>query len=145
MDPQSSFRAMANDFPVVVIDIDGAGDYVAKCDVRIAYVKRTYRATKHGLPWSLPKSKVRDLMAYVVSRLNVRRANVLTGNVSPKVLFCGVKVDYKKEFCLAFGDYIEAYEGTTNTSKARSSACIALYPTADSTGAWMLWKIDTNA
>jgi DNA segregation ATPase FtsK/SpoIIIE-like protein len=53
-------------------------------------------------------------------------------------------VNYGKELCLAFGDYVESYEGTTNTSKARSSACIALYPTANSTGAWVLWKIDSR-
>jgi hypothetical protein len=53
-------------------------------------------------------------------------------------------VNYGKELCLAFGDYVESYEGTTNTSKARSSACIALYPTANSTGAWVLWKIESR-
>ena len=51
-DPQSSFRAMANDFPGVVIDMGGDDDYVAKSDVRIAYIKRTHRTIKHGLPWS---------------------------------------------------------------------------------------------
>ncbi len=52
-------------------------------------------------------------------------------------------MDYKKELTCAFGDYVEAYEGTTNTSRARSSACIALYPIGNSTGSWALWKIDT--
>jgi len=43
---------------------------------------------------------------------------------------------------LAFGDYIEAYEGTTNTSCPRSSACIALYPANNAAGLWQLFKID---
>jgi uncharacterized protein involved in tolerance to divalent cations len=47
-------------------------------------------------------------------------------------------VDYKKELQLAFGDYIEANEGTSNTMAERSAACIALYPAANSTGSWVL-------
>jgi hypothetical protein len=56
----------------------------------------------------------------------------------------GMPVDYKKELSMAFGDYVESYEGTDNTSRARSSACIALYPTANSTGAWVLWKVESQ-
>jgi hypothetical protein len=54
-------------------------------------------------------------------------------------------VDFKRELCMAFGDFVEAYEGTDNTSRTRSSACIALYPTANSTGAWVLWKISNQS
>jgi hypothetical protein len=61
------------------------------------------------------------------------------------VLFTGIPVDYRKELTCTFGDYVEAYEGTTNTSKVRSAACIALYPTGNSIGSWVLWKIDTRS
>jgi hypothetical protein len=45
---------------------------------------------------------------------------------------------------MAFGDYVEAYEGTDNMSGARSAACIALSPVGNSTGSWILWKMDTR-
>jgi hypothetical protein len=61
------------------------------------------------------------------------------------VLFTGIPVDYKKELLVAFGDYVEAYEGTDNTLRARSSACIALYPVGNSIGSWVLWKIETRS
>jgi len=61
-----------------------------------------------GLPWSMPKQLVGDLVAYVVSRLNIRRTMALSENICPKVLFTGIPVDYRKELQLAFGDYIEA-------------------------------------
>jgi hypothetical protein len=54
-------------------------------------------------------------------------------------------LDFKKEFGLAFGDYVEAYEGTTNRMTDRSTACIALSPTNNSTGAWLLWKLSTRS
>jgi hypothetical protein len=140
-DPHSSFRTMTQDFPEVTIDIGGAGNYVSKVDAKIRRIKDTYRKVKLGLPWDLPTVLVEDLVAYVVSRLNVRRTTSLSENVCPRVLFTGIPADYKKELLMAFGDYVEAYEGTDNTSCARSSACIALYPVGNSTRSWVLWKI----
>jgi hypothetical protein len=77
---------------------------------------------KLGLPWKLPKVLVKDLVAYVVSRRNICRTTALSENVSPRVLFTGAPVDYKKELQVAFGDYVEEYEGMDDTSRARSSA-----------------------
>jgi len=142
-DPQSSFQSMTQDFPNVTINVGGMGDYVAKVDAKIRRVKDTYKKVKLGLPWKLPAVLVKDLVAYAVSCLNIRHTSSLNENVSPRVLFTGVPVDYKKELLLAFGDYIEAYEGTDNTSRAHSSACIALYPASNAAGSWVLWKIET--
>ena len=144
-DPHSTFRSMTQDFPGVEIDVGGAGDYVAKVDAKIRRIKETYRKVKAGLPWELPEQLVEDLVAYVTSRVNIRRTTALAENICPRVLFTGIPVDYKKELTYAFGDYVEAYEGTTNTSRARSSACIALYPTGNSIGTWVLWKIETRS
>jgi hypothetical protein len=104
-----------------------------------------YRTVKVGLPWLLPRSLVPELVAYIVSRLNIRRTTALSENVCPRVLFMGIPVDFKRELCMAFGDYVEAYEGTDNTSRMHSSTCIALYPAANSMGAWVLWKISSQS
>jgi hypothetical protein len=145
MDPQSSFWSMTQDFPGVEIDVGGKRDYVSKADAKIRRIKDIYRKVKLGLPWKLPVVLVKDLVAYAVSRLNIRRTTSLNENVCPRVLFTGVPVDYKKELLLVFGDYVEAYEGTDNTSRARSSACIALHPASNATGSWVLWKIETRS
>jgi hypothetical protein len=144
-DPHSTFRSMTQDFPGVEIDVGGTGDYVAKVDAKIRRLKETYRSVKSGLAWELPSSLVEDLLAYVVSRMNIRRTTALRENVCPRVLFTGIPVDYKKELLLAFGDYVEAYEGTDNTSAARSAACIALYPANNASGSWVLWKLETRS
>jgi len=130
-DPQSSFRSMTQDFPGVEIDVGGKGDYVSKVDAKIRRIKDLNRKVKLGLPWTLPVVLVKDLVAYAVSRINIRRTTALSENVCPRVLFTGVPVDYKKELLFAFGDHIEAYESTDNTSRARSSACIALHPASN--------------
>jgi hypothetical protein len=77
-------------------------------------------------------------------RLNIRRVSSLAENVCPRVLFTGIKIDYKKELSISFGDYVEAYKKTDNTSTACTSACIALFPSSNATGSWTLWKLDSN-
>jgi hypothetical protein len=131
VEPHSSFWVMMQDFPGVEIDVGGAGDYVAKVDAKICRIKETYHKVKHGLPWKLPKRFVSDLVGYAVSRLNIRRTQALSGNTCPRVLFTGIPVPYS-ELSMAFGDYVEVYEGTDNTSEARSVACIALCPVGNS-------------
>lgn len=139
VDPASAFRAIRTQFPGTYIDVGGAKDFVEKVDAKIRRIKETYRSVKAGLSWSLPNSRVKDLVAYCVSRLNNRRTTALSGKLSPRVLFTGAKPNYKKEFSLSFGDYVELYNGTTNTSAERSVGGIALYPLGNSTGSWQFW------
>jgi hypothetical protein len=134
---------MTQDFPGVELDVGGAGDYVAKVDAKIRRIKETYRKVKHGLPWKWPKRFVPDLVGYAVSRLNIQRTQALSGNTCTRVLFTGIPVPYS-ELSVAFGDYVESYEGTDNTSESRSVACIALCPVGNSTGSWTLWKLSTH-
>jgi len=94
---------MTQNFPGVEIVVGGAGDYVAKVHAKIRRIKETYRKVKHGLPWQLPQVIVKDLVGYLVSRLNVHCTQVLCENVCPLVLFTGVPVPYK-EFAVAIGD-----------------------------------------
>jgi len=88
---------------------------------------------------------VKDLVAYSVSRINLHSTTSLTGVLSPRVLFTGMKPNYKKELALAFGDYVEVHNGTTNTSQERSLPCIALYPLANSTGSWLFWNVSNRS
>lgn len=83
-------------------------------------------------------------MACAVSCLNICKTSALSDNMCPRVLFMGMPVDYKKKLMVVFGDYVEVYEGTDNTSRARSSACIVLYPVSNASGSWVLQKIESR-
>jgi hypothetical protein len=144
VDPQSAFQGLHMQFPGVVIDVGGACDFVAKVDAKIRRVKDLYCSVKAGLAWTLPVSRVKDLVAYAVSRINLRRTSALHGTLSPRVLFMGSKPHYKKELSLAFGDYVEVHAGTNNTSKERSIPCIALCPCANATGTWNFWSLSSK-
>jgi hypothetical protein len=134
VDPQKSLPALEGNFPGVEINGTGAGDHLAKVDAKIRRIKETARSILVGLSYTLPPNRVKDLVTYVVNRLNTRRTSALNDNVCPRSKFTGRKIDYKREFMLGFGDYIEAYDpkARSNTMDARTEPCIALvYPAAN--------------
>ena len=104
-----------------------------------------YRSVKSTLPWKVPTTMVKDLVAYAVCRIHIRRTSAINQNVCSKVIFTGIKVNFKKELDLAFGDYVEVYDGTDHTSRSRSIPCIALYPCNNSTGSWKFYSIQTKS
>mmetsp|Transcript_22436 Transcript_22436/g.32130 ORF Transcript_22436/g.32130 Transcript_22436/m.32130 type:complete len:716 (-) Transcript_22436:89-2236(-) len=77
--------------------------------------------------------------------MNLRGTSALYGTQSPRVLFTGIKPNYKKELGLSFGDYVEVHNGTTNTSQEQSLACIALYPEGNATNTWRFYCVSTRS
>jgi hypothetical protein len=131
-------------FENVVIDLGGAQDYFPVVDTKIRRIKEVYRAVKSTMPWPLPNMLVQDLVAYVVSRLNMRCTPAINHNVAPRGMFTGLKADFRKEMELSFGDYCEVYDGTENMSKSRSIPCVALYPCSNATGSWVFLNLVTK-
>lgn len=77
---------------------------------------------------------------YATSRINTRRTSASSSNAAPRVSFTGRKINYKKEFSIGFGDYCECTDPkavSNNAQHDRTEPCIALYPTANATGAWI--------
>lgn len=95
------------------------------------------------MPYDLPRNRVKDLVTYVVNRMNTRRTCSLADNVCPRSKLTGRKINYKREYLLGFGDYVECYNPKvrSNSMKARSEPCIALYPSANISGSWVLWSL----
>jgi hypothetical protein len=96
------------------------------------------------LPWKLPPVLLRDLVAFAVSRINIKRSSAVNSNVCARVRFTSVKPDYRKELSLGFSDYCEVYDGTDNTMKSRTVPCIALYPCSNYTGSWAFYNLLTK-
>ena len=144
-DPAPGFQANVNLLPGIIIDTGGAQDNNAKVDIKIRRVKELCRCVKESLPWQIPKTLIKDLVAYAVARINIRRTTAMNVNICPKVLFTGIKVNYNKELSLEFGTYAEVYDGTDNTAKSRSVPCIALYPSNNSTGSWEFLNLKTKS
>ena len=138
------FMKLRTQFPGVLLDVGEMKDYVHKVDAKIRRIKETYRSVKAGLAWKLEGPLVDDCITYCVTRMNLRCTSALQGVMSPAFLFTGVKPNYQKVFGLAFGDYAEVYDGTTNTSKERSVPSIVLYPVGNALGSWVFLNLLTK-
>jgi hypothetical protein len=151
-DPQKSLAALRGRFPGTEIDVQGAGDHLAMVDIRIRRVKELARCVKADLPWPLADARVPDLMAYAVSRMNLRRTGASGSNVAPRVLFSGRKVRAQRELALAFGDYCEVADPTVcgedlksrQPGTERTQSCIALSPCSNEVGSWTFLNLATN-
>jgi hypothetical protein len=144
VDPQSTLKSLETKFPNVSIDVAGAKDYVPKTDIKIRRIKECYRSVKASLAFNLPMVLVKDLVAFAVSRINIRQSATINQTVAPKVLFTGLRLDFWKELGLAFGDYCEVFDGTDNTTRARSVPCVALYPCNNASGSWAFFNLITR-
>jgi hypothetical protein len=134
----------------VEIDDCGVGNHLDKVDSKIRWVKEMVRAVIAGLPYRFSRERLKDLVTYTVSRINLKRTMSLTDNVCPRVKFTGVRPGYESEFGLAFGDYVEAYnprvqQESNNVMIARTLPCISLYPLVNRNGSWVFYNLNTRS
>jgi hypothetical protein len=83
-------------------------------------------------------------VAFAVLRMNIRRSSMLNNNVCARVLFTGVKLDFRMELFLGFGDHCKVYDGMDNTTQSRMIPCIALYPCSNVMGSWAFYSLKTK-
>ena len=65
-DPGAGFQTLVNHFPGMIIDTRGVKDNNAKVDIKIRRVKELCRSVQASLPWAVPKTMVKDLVAYAM-------------------------------------------------------------------------------
>jgi hypothetical protein len=149
VDPHKSLHALQGSFPGVEIDPSGAADHLNVIDTKIRRIKEIMRSVIAGLPYKLAKERIKDLATYAVNRTNLKSTQGLISTESPRVLFTGIKPEFKTEFGLSFGDYVEAYNPSAEKSSndvtvARTEPCIALYSSANKNGSWLLYSLKTK-
>ena len=110
VDPFKSLVGLRGSIPGVEVQATGAGDHLTKLDIRIRRVKGMARAVLNSLDYKLPLSLVGQLITFCACRINVMTTSSLTGNWCPRVRMTGRKVDFKREYALTFGEYVEARE-----------------------------------
>ena len=121
LDPQPGFRALVGQFGEIDIDIMGAGDHIPEIDIRIRRIKEMVRSVMSQIKWNIPKSLIKDLVLYTITRLNSRRDYLNTVEASPRVLFSGYKQDFASEFSIGFGDYCECNDHSVTSNDATQS------------------------
>ena len=129
----------------VEVDISGAGGHVPRVERRIRVIKERVRATMHSLPYTLSTLGVIMCVLYCVSRLNYEPSGIRQSGISPREAFLGRKIDGKRDFRCAYGDYAQCTVPMTNNSMvARTDDCVVMMPTGNRTGSVKVLSLSTG-
>ena len=141
-------RALAKLEGLVDADWDtvGSRDHEEHAEREIKFVKERLRCMEHGVPFRVANRFARWSVYGCVSAINASRS--VEGNLSPRESFTGVKLDYKRDLRVAFGDYaqVSIAESGENGPQTRTISAIALCPTGNSKGTvfWYDLKKETE-
>ena len=117
----------------------GSRSHEEHVEREIRFVKERLRATEHGLPFRVALRLIRWMVYGCLSAINATRIG--DNGITPREAFTGVKMDYKRDLRVAFGDYaqVSVTTGKDNGPAARTVAAIALCPTGNYKGTvfWM--------
>jgi len=116
----------------------GAGKHVPTIENKIRQIKERVRAHMSVLPFKLSQSLLQWLVQYSVSAINYMPSSTWEVNhPSPKEIFTGRKIDFKKDLSLSFGQYVQAHVREVSNSMAeRTEGAIVLMGTGNLQGPW---------
>ena len=108
-------------------------------------IKERLRATEQSLPFPLARRLIRHEVMGAVAAINTVLRPGQT--VSSRELYSGVKMDLRRDFRVAFGEYCEVAVDTVprNGPAARTASAIALCPVGNDRGTWWFFNIKTKA
>ena len=123
-----------------------AGSHVPVAERAIRHVKNHVRSVLAGLSYPLPRSMIPHLVRYVCNRNNCIPRSSGVGP-SAREVFTGVKLDFKVDLKLGFGDFVQVFNNKVRSNDARESRtldAIALGPMDNARGSWRFLHIETN-
>ena len=134
MDGEKGMKAVAGQLSTMGISlVPLTGSHVGTVEVAIRTVKEQARGILHTLPYRLPKTLQKDLIAFVTQRLNMLPSKRGYVGMPAIQAFTGVRVNLDKEARVAFGEYCQTVTpNLASTSRkndvsfARTEGCIAL-------------------
>ena len=116
--------------------------HVPGIEVRIRVIKERCRAVLNTLPFLLPRSLLKHLVAYAVSRINmIPTTAVRSDGISPREAFTGRRMDCKVDLRIAFGTCVQinTFAEPVNSMAPRTELAIALEPTGSINGSVNFW------
>ena len=140
VDGERALAALEGKIPGITVYSAAQGHHVPVAERAIRVVKERCRCIDAALPYAVPLRLARYEIYFVVGRINAipRKSG---GATSASEKFKGIKLDFIRDIRLGFGDYVQCINniGRKNTSAARTVGCIALCPTNNLPGSFMLW------
>ena len=108
-------------------------------------IKEMARCTFASVPFrSIPDLLTAELVYLCTFWINCCCFRVGVSNtISPRELLTGIKCDYSIHGKLQFGDYLQAYCGTDNTTWERSNDCIYTHLCGNLQGGFFVYDLKT--
>lgn len=143
-DPAKSLASLVGLVPINHTTV-GAATHVADAEVEIRGIKERLRATEQSLPFPLARRLIRHEVMGAVAAINTVLRPGQT--VSSRELYSGVKLDLRRDFRVAFGEYCEVAVDTMprNGPSPRTASAIALCPVGNDRGTWWFYNMKTKA
>ena len=131
----------------ILVNPAGAGSHVPTVERKIGVVKGRVRGHINTLPFNLCMSLLIWLVYFCVNRINLVPTSTMPEVISPREAFNGMRLDYKRDLGLKFGQYVEVHEQyqVTNTMATRTRPAIALCPKGNRQGSWNFFALDTDS
>ena len=144
-DGESGIHTLIPDFEIqsIQVEIAGPNTHVGKVEVAIRYLKQMARSLVSTLPYQLPQSLTVWLIYHCASRSNFVPISTLSETITPREYLLGRQLDYNLDLQLKFGEYVEVFTRTSNSSAARTRPGIALVSVGNLHGSWKVLMLDT--
>ena len=112
----------------IQVNVTGKGKHASQAERMIRLIKERVRAYANSLPYKLPDIILVWLVYAVVYNLNNTPRTSNPYGLSPRILFDGRKINFKRDLKSSFGDYVQVHESDEikNTLKPRSKDAIFL-------------------
>lgn len=125
----------------------GPGQHVPVVENKIRQIKERCRAVINTLPYTLPANLLKWLVMFSVSRLNMLPCGTRVDTTSPREIFTGRKLDFKRDLKLCFGEYVQAKNPAVqkNSLAARTDGCIVMLPTNNIQGSVRMYSLRTKS
>jgi hypothetical protein len=132
----------------IVLNLSSSGQHVPIIERNIRTVKERIRAILSSLPFRVPYIFMPYLVDFAVMRINSMPKSTMLSKISPRELFTGRKIDYKKDLRFGFGDYVQV-EITNVINKnsvriPRTEGAIAMAPTGNLQGSVIFYLLSTK-
>jgi hypothetical protein len=132
----------------IVLNLSSSGQHVPVIERNIRTVKERIRAILSSLPFRVPYIFMPYLVDFAVMRINSMPKSTMLNKISPRELFTGRKIDYKRDLRFGFGDYAQVE--TTNVinknsvRNPRMEGAIAMAPTGNLQGSVIFYLLSTK-
>ena len=146
LDAASQMLSLTGGIGNVPVQIAAAGSHIGIAERAIRLIKERLRIIINDLQYNLPRRFLVWCANYVVGKINSVPTVNGTGS-SARESLTGIKLDYKRDLKLSFGDYVQVYNNTCTSNSIRdqrSLSCIALGPMDNNRGSWKFFYIHTG-